>query len=411
MSDISLPSLAAATAPPDPLMAESAPKPWLAQVWLDTLSRTGARLGLAWVLLVAICGVFAPLLANSYPVLVKMNDRWSSPLLAHLTVADVTLLVVFLAAMVLYFISRLGFVAKLLIFLALTILTLAAAMVWIRPPQTNIYEEYREAEAAGRVQWILRAPVPYSVGDHLLDQFDLQRPHPWAPSGQHWLGTDIYGADILSHMIHACRIALAIGFISTGIAMIIGVVIGGLMGYFVGMVDLLGMRLVEVFGAIPTIYLLLTFVAAFPEYRSIYLIMAIIGLTGWTGDARFVRAEFLKLRTQDFVQAAVAAGLPLRSILFRHLLPNAVAPLLVSASFGIAGAILSESTLSFLGLGIPVGDASWGQLLNEAVSAGGGFHWWLATFPGLAIFLTVLSYNLIGEAFRDALDPRLRGTK
>jgi peptide/nickel transport system permease protein len=224
------------------------------------------------------------------------------------------------------------------------------------------------------------------------------------------MGTNTLGADILSHMIHACRIAMAIGVISTGLSMVIGVIIGGLMGYFSGIVDLLGSRLVEIFSAIPTIYLLLTFIAAFPEYRSIYLIMAIIGLTSWTGDARFVRAEFLKLRKQDFVHAAIAAGLPLRSVLFRHLLPNALAPLLVSASFGVAGAILAESTLSFLGLGIPIGDASWGQLLNEAISAGGGFNWWLATFPGVAIFFTVFAYNMIGEAVRDALDPRTRGT-
>jgi peptide/nickel transport system permease protein len=181
------------------------------------------------------------------------------------------------------------------------------------------------------------------------------------------------------------------------------------MGYFVGIVDLIGMRIVEIFGAIPTIYLLLTFVAVFE--RNIYLIMFIIGVTGWVDNARFVRAEFLRLRGQDFVQAAIAGGLPLRSILFRHLLPNALAPLLVSVSFGVASAILYESILSFLGLGVPVGDPSWGQLLNQAVNAGGGFYWWLAVFPGLAIFLTVLAYNLVGEAFRDATDPRLTGIK
>lgn len=222
------------------------------------------------------------------------------------------------------------------------------------------------------------------------------------------MGTEVNGADILSNMIHACRIAMSIGFISTGIAVTIGIIVGGLMGYFAGIVDLLGMRLVEIFGAIPTIYLLLTFVAYYD--RNLYLIMGIIGLTGWVGDARFIRAEFLKLRKQDFVQAAIASGLPLRSVLFRHLLPNAVAPLLVSASFGIAAAILAESTLSFLGLGL-VDEPSWGRLLNMARGAGGGFHYWLALFPGLAIFLTVLAYNLVGEAFRDALDPKLRGAR
>jgi peptide/nickel transport system permease protein len=135
--------------------------------------------------------------------------------------------------------------------------------------------------------------------------------------------------------------------------------------------------------------------------------MVVIGLVSWTGNARYIRAEFLKLRKLDFVQAGVAAGLPLRSILFRHMLPNGIAPVLVNASFGIAGAILLESTLSFLGLGLGPEDPSWGQLLNQARSGGTGFNWWIATFPGMAIFLTVFAYILIGEAMRDALDPRL----
>jgi peptide/nickel transport system permease protein len=135
----------------------------------------------------------------------------------------------------------------------------------------------------------------------------------------------------------------------------------------------------------------------------------IIGLTSWSGYARFVRAEFLRLRNQDFVHAAVASGLPLWSVLFRHMLPNGLAPVLVSASFGVASAILSESVLSFLGLGL-VDEPSWGDLLSQATGQGGAFTWWLAIFPGAAIFLTVFSYNLIGEALRDALDPKLRGS-
>ncbi len=161
------------------------------------------------------------------------------------------------------------------------------------------------------------------------------------------------------------------------------------------------MRLVEIFEAIPTLFLLLTFVAFFG--RSIYLMMVIIGITSWSGYARYVRAEFLKLREQDFVQAAVACGLPLWSILFRHMLPNGLAPLLVAASFGVASAILAEATLSFLGLGL-VDDPSWGQMLNQAVQSS-TFNWWLAVFPGGAIFCTVFAYNLIGEALRDAVDP------
>jgi peptide/nickel transport system permease protein len=163
------------------------------------------------------------------------------------------------------------------------------------------------------------------------------------------------------------------------------------------------MRLVEIFEAVPTLFLLLTLVAFFG--RSLYLMMVIIGITSWSGYARFIRAEFLKLRSQEFVQAAIACGLPLRSILFRHMLPNGIAPILVSASFGVASAILAEATLSFLGLG-PVDDPSWGQMLNQAVQSS-TFNWWMAVFPGGAIFLTVFAYNLIGEALRDAIDPYL----
>jgi peptide/nickel transport system permease protein len=193
--------------------------------------------------------------------------------------------------------------------------------------------------------------------------------------------------------------------LSTGIAICIGVIIGGLMGYFSGWVDLLGMRLVEVFSSIPTIFLLITFVAFYG--RNLYLMMIILGLTGWVGYAVFTRAEFLKLREQDFVQAAIACGLPLRSVLFKHMLPNGVTPVLVSASFGVAGAILTESTLSFLGLGL-VEEPSWGQMLNQARGQGGVFTWWMAIYPGFAIFFTVFAYNLVGEALRDAIDPQLK---
>jgi peptide/nickel transport system permease protein len=395
---------------PDPTMAEPivAPRPWLAQAVVDAFGKTSARLGLAWIAIVAFAAVFAPFLANSYPLLVRMDGRWSSPMAQHLTPADVSLLISTVAAIVLFgFFRRPKFSARLMLFGGVVIVAIALSAWLVRPPKTNVYEQYRDAQREGAVQWILYTPVPHSPGDHLRDQFDADQPHPWPPSAAHWMGTDQFGADILSHMIYACRIAMAVGFISTGIAVIIGVLVGGLMGYFVGIVDLIGMRLVEIFGSIPTIYLLLAFVSVFE--RNIYIIMAIIGATSWVGDARFIRAEFLKLRTQDFVQAAIASGLKLRSVMFRHVLPNALAPLLVSASFGVASAILSESVLSFLGLGIPVGEASWGQLLNQAVASGGGFHWWLATYPGVAIFLTVFAYNLIGEAMRDALDPKLRG--
>jgi peptide/nickel transport system permease protein len=391
--------------PTTPEAAVQAPRSWIGNVLLRTVGRTGARIGLAWIAIVAFCAVFAPFLANSRPILIKMDGQWSSPLVQYLTMADVTLLALVLAAAVILPVRRASLQQRVLLIAAVTVLSLVLGMVFVQPPRVVAHEQWREAEEAGQVEWVLRTPIPYSPTDRLRDQFELDRPHPWAPATQHLLGTDRNGADILSQIIHASRIALAIGFIATGIAAIIGVIIGGLMGYFSGWVDLVGMRLVEIFGSIPTIYLLLAFVAFFG--RDLYLMMVIIGLVSWTGDARFIRAEFLKLRGQDFVHAAVATGLPLWRVLYRHILPNAMAPLLVSASFGVASAILFESTLSFLGLGL-IDAPSWGALLNQAVRAGGGFHWWLAIFPGLLIFLTVFSYNLVGESVRDAIDPHTR---
>ena len=245
--------------------------------------------------------------------------------------------------------------------------------------------------------------MPYSPDDHQRDQEDARLQ---APTREHWAGTTSDSADLLSNLLHASRIALSIGFISTGIAVVIGIIIGGLMGYYGGVIDLIGMRLVEIFDSIPTLLLLLCFVAYFTP--NLYIMMAIIGLTTWVGYAYFIRAEFLSLRDRDFVQAARAAGLPVWRILFRHMLPNGVTPLIVSASFGVASAILYESTLSFLGIGL-VTEASWGNLLEQALGEGGTFYWWIALYPGLAIFLTVFAYNLIGESLRDALDPRLQG--
>ena len=284
-----------------------------------------------------------------------------------------------------------------------TALLLAVVSLTVVPPQNPVYERYRELEKAGQLDLVVRTLIPYSPNDRLRDQPDATLQ---PPNRGHWLGTTQYGEDMLSRMLYACRVALAIGVIATSIATVIGVTVGGLMGYYSGAVDLLGMRVLEIVEAIPTLILLLIVTVFFG--RSLYLMMVVIGLVSWTTDARFIRAEFLKLRNLDFVQAAKAAGLRRGSIIFRHMLPNGVAPVLVHASFGIAGAILLESILSFLGLGLGPDDPSWGQLLNQARSGGRGFSWWIATFPGAAIFLTVFAYVLIGEALRDAIDPKMR---
>ena len=368
-----------------------------------TLSRAGARLGFAWIVTLAACAVLAPILANTHPLLMKTTGGpISSPFLEHLRPSDVVLLATPLLAVIIFLAFRRWTIGqRLLLWLGGVILLAPLALMLARPPLTVVYDEYRELAREGKIAWQIRAPVPYSPTDRQRDQPE-KRLQP--PSGQHWLGTNQNGADVLSRMLHASRIALSVGFISTGIGLTVGILIGALMGYFSRGVDLVGMRVIEIFEAVPQLYLLLAFVAFFP--RNLYIMMAIIGFTSWTGYARFTRAEFLKLRKMDYVHAATAAGLPLWSILFRHMLPNGVAPVLVGASFGVASAILAESFLSFLGLGL-VDDPSWGQLLNQALGAGGGFSWWIALFPGLAIFVTVYAYNLIGESLRDAIDPYL----
>lgn len=370
------------------------------------LSRWGARIGLAWVGLLAVLAVAAPLLASSHPLVMKTADgKISSPWLRHLSVADWTLLAAAVAAGFMATLRRVKWTVKAGILVA-TVVTVAVVSSVLVQPKFTVLQGYREGLASGQIVWAVHTPIPFSPDDRLRDQVDV-RLKP--PSAVHWLGTTGTGADLASNMIHATRTALTIGFISTGIAIIVGVFIGGLMGYFAGWVDLLGMRLVEIVSAIPTLLLLLCFVAVFKP--NLYMMMIIIGLTSWEGYAVFTRAEFLSLRQRDFVQAAIAAGIPLRSVLFRHMLPNGMTPVLVSASFGVASAILAESTLSFLGIGLGVDEASWGKLLADARSVGGTFYWWLAIFPGLAIFLTVFSYNLIGEALRDALDPKLHVTE
>jgi peptide/nickel transport system permease protein len=376
------------------------------QVAGEVFAQWGARLGAAWVALLVVVAVFAPLLANSYPLLVSEGGAVSSPMLEYLTPADVTLLVGFVSGLVLFFVP-LRLKTKLVTLVAVLLASVVLSEMLFEPPPLAIYSQYRVKEQAGAYDWVLNAPVPYSPKDYLRDYGYAGFEAPLEAAGRtHWLGTEENGADVLSRMIYASRIALGIGFVATGIAMLIGVILGGFMGYFSGVLDIIGMRLVEIFEAVPTLFLLLTLVAFFG--RSLYLMMVIIGITSWSGYARYIRAEFLKLRSQEFVQAAIASGLPLRSILFRHMLPNGIAPILVAASFGVASAILAESVLSFLGLGL-VDDPSWGQMLNQAVQFA-TFQWWMAVFPGGAIFLTVFAYNLIGEALRDAMDPYLNRT-
>ena len=226
-----------------------------------------------------------------------------------------------------------------------------------------------------------------------------------SPNGVHLLGTDDRGRDILTRIIYGTQISLSVGFVAVTISLLLGIMIGATAGYFGGKLDLFLSRFIEIIECFPTFILILTILAFLKP--SIYNIMAVIGLFGWTGVARLVRGEYLKLKNQEFVLAARALGFSNLRIMYNHILPNAVAPVLVSATFGIAGAILLESSLSFLGFGVPPPAPSWGEILSQAMNYV-DFAWWLIVFPGLAIFITVVSFNLIGEGIRDAIDPRLR---
>ena len=245
-----------------------------------------------------------------------------------------------------------------------------------------------------------------------ISPYDPARIDPQAvllpPSWSHPLGTDNLGRDLLSRMIWGTRISLEVGLISVGIACVVGTLIGGVAGFYGGWVDTLLMRLVDVMLCFPTFFLILAVIAVLEP--SIWNIMVVIGITSWMGIARLVRAEVLSLREREFVLAARALGLSKGRILIRHILPNALAPVLVAATLGVGGAILTESALSFLGIGVQPPTPSWGSILavgKDYIEVA----WWLSLFPGLAILITVLGYNLLGEGIRDAVDPRLRGVQ
>ena len=224
-----------------------------------------------------------------------------------------------------------------------------------------------------------------------------------APSWQHWMGTDGLGRDVLSRMLFGGRISLLVGLVAVGISTAIGILLGAVAGYYRGWVDTLIMRLVDVMLSIPSFFLILAVIAFLTP--SIVNVMIVIGLTSWMGVTRLVRAEFLSLSGREFIMASRTLGAKDVRLIFTHLLPNSLTPIIVSSVLGIAGAVLMESGLSFLGLGVQAPQASWGNILTDGKDYI-QFAWWLSLFPGLAILITVLGYNLLGEGLRDALDPR-----
>ncbi|HEX8169526.1 MAG TPA: ABC transporter permease [Thermoanaerobaculia bacterium] len=303
-----------------------------------------ATFALVYVGVMSLLALLAPLIANRKPVAAKTSAGWTFPAFADYGAADPDLDPLRAAPLVAYY-----------------------------------------------------PPIAYSPNSVALSE----RLEP--PRGGHLLGTDDLGRDVLSRMIHGARVSLTVAFFATIIALLVGSSLGALAGYYGGAIDWLVSRLIEVVLCFPFLFLVLGIVALFKP--SMYTVMIALGLTSWTHEARYIRAEFLRIRETDFAHAARASGARDARIIFRHLLPNAIAPVLVSASFGVAYAILTESALSFLGLGVPLPTASWGSIL-AAAREHIEYAWWLILFPGLAIFSTVAAFNIIGERVRDALDPR-----
>ncbi len=250
-----------------------------------------------------------------------------------------------------------------------------------------------------RGDWAIWPPIPHGpleIGDAPLQP----------PSASHWLGTDEVGRDVMARMIHGTGVSMRVGFISMGIAVVIGLFFGAIAGYAGGWTDIAISRFIEIVACFPTFFLILAILAWFPP--RIENVMIVIGLTSWVGIARYSRGEIIRLRGLDYTQAARALGAGHGRIIFRHLLPNSLAPVLISVTFGIATAILVEAGLSWLGFGVQPPYPSWGNMLRSGYDN-------LITAPHLifppciAIFLAVLAFNLVGDALRDVIDPRLQG--
>lgn len=256
-----------------------------------------------------------------------------------------------------------------------------------------------------RAEWSWRTPIPYGPLQTVASTGEERAaPPPWAPDEAHWLGTDELGRDVAARLVHGARVSLLVGFLTVLISVGIGLLVGGVSGYLGGAVDATLSRVLEVMQTFPLVFFLVALLSVL-RTQSLWPLILALGLTRWTEVARLVRAEVLSLESREFVLAARALGASGAHIVARHLLPNALGPVLVVATFGVGSAILLETALSFLGIGVAPPTASWGEMLTEAHRT---LHhpgaWWLALFPGAAIALTVLAVNALGEAVRRSFD-------
>lgn len=356
---------------PAPPRSLSTPRGFWAEAWRRFRRRKLSMAALGFVAFLSVVALFSPAIAGTKPIVCKYKGKIYFPALGYFNES------------------------------------------WENPIFSDSRERFRkqyfklnEKDPEGWAVW----PLIYQDPKRRIrtGEWEGQPENPvrdlGSPNRYNFFGTTKEGLDVFAQMVHGTRIALLVGFVSMGIASAIGITVGGLAGFFRGKVDMLLSRLIEVVMCIPSLVLILALIAIL-ERRTIWHMMAVLGCTSWTSIARFTRAEFIKLREMEFVTAARALGAGNMRIMLRHILPNALAPVLVPITFGIAAAILIESGLSFLGFGDP-NQPSWGKLLSAGRS--NYTMWWLIVFPGLAVFLAVLAYNLVGEGIQESTDPRLR---
>lgn len=397
------------------------PPSWGEIVWTQYRASWANKSALVMIGLLVVMAVYAPLLSSSQPLLWCAQGRCTSPWLAGLffnanvyeSGIDIffNLLMFFLPLWILlarrqwkrglYQTSSEAAQGARRLHLALwgSLLAVFFAMMVFQPqvalPDYRGLASNAASRAASDIAVAWFAPLRMHYSDVL---FGAE-----GPGLHHLLGLDTSGRDVFVRLLYGTRVSLSVGVIAVAIYLSIGVVVGAFAGYFGGWADILTERTVEIFICFPTFFLILTFIS-FLDAPSIVWVMVFIGIVGWTGPARLVRGEFLRIRGMDYVVAARALGLPDRRIIFGHILPNALGPVLVSATFGVANAIIAESTLSFLGIGDRV-LPSWGRILALGRATGDTPMMLIA---GAMIFFTVVSLNMAGEGLRDALDPKLR---
>jgi peptide/nickel transport system permease protein len=376
-------------------------------VWRQLRKRPTAMVSLGVIVLLALVAILAPFIAGEVPIRWVENGRVSWPIFRYLSNGEYAAMLGFVLVLLAPLTVRLlrrgahragtgGWRWAFLAHLAIGLAVATSLIVWREPERR--YGFYLERAAQAESAWFPLIATPRHPGYESVAHRDE------APSWRHPLGTDRLGQDIVLRILYGARTAMTIGFVAVGIGASIGIALGSVSGYFGRWVDLVLMRVAEVFMFIPQIVLIIIILAVTPSWvPPLWAVVFVIGVTGWTGYYRYMRAELLRIRSEDYITAARALGIPTWRLLLRHAVPNGMAPILVGATFGIAGAVFLEASLAFLGL---VQTPSWGELLND-----GRQHleyWWGWASAGGAIFLTVFVYNLLGEAIRDAIDPRLK---